>query len=162
MSPPRIPTSVEIEAKQLISPNQRSDLREKAKAEQASGHGVVPAPPEGGASSSSSSGPIVIYDDWKQSDHAHRDLGRPWTGRSRFEVSDGSWREVAHDEFTPRRKPQLLKYQALRVYPSGEVYFNADISIFCYDNKNKQKQKTNQLIGASMQRSSVVLEHQLK
>ena len=33
--PPRIPTPVEVEAKQLVSPNQRSDLRDKAKAERA-------------------------------------------------------------------------------------------------------------------------------
>ena len=93
--PPRIPNPVEVEAKQLISPNQRSDLRDKAKAERAVDRGAVPVPAEGG-------GPIVIYDDWKLSEHAHRDLGRPWTGLTRFEVSDGSWREVVHDE--PRRE----------------------------------------------------------
>ena len=93
--PPRIPTPVEVEAKQLVSPNQRSDLRDKAKAECAVDRGAVPpVPAEGG-------GPIVIYDDWKLDAYAHRDLGRPWTGRSRFEVSDGSWREVVHDK--PRR-----------------------------------------------------------
>ena len=92
--PPRIPTPVEVEAKQLVSPNQRSDLRENVKAEQAVDRGTVPVPAEGG-------GPVVIYDDWKRSDNPHADLERPWTGRSRFEVSDGSWREVVHD--TPRR-----------------------------------------------------------
>ena len=33
--PPRIPTAVEVETKELVSRSQRSDLREKAKAEQA-------------------------------------------------------------------------------------------------------------------------------
>ena len=46
--PPRIPTPVEVEAKQLVSPNQRSDLRDKAKAERAVDRGAVPAPSEGG------------------------------------------------------------------------------------------------------------------
>ena len=45
--------------------------------------------------------PITLAEDWKHGLDAHRVLDRSWTGVSRFEASDGSWREVVHT--TPRR-----------------------------------------------------------
>ena len=45
--------------------------------------------------------PTTLADDWAKDPDATRVLEKPWTGVSRFEASDGSWREVVHT--TPRR-----------------------------------------------------------
>jgi len=61
---------------------------------------------QGPADAFSGAGPVAavrpppetktLADDWIKGPDAHRAFEKPWTGRSRFEVSDGSWREVVH------------------------------------------------------------------
>ena len=39
----------------------------------------------------------VIGDEWMNLDNAHRVLEASWVGKTCFEASDGTWREVTHD-----------------------------------------------------------------
>ena len=56
----------------------------------------------------------VIRDWWKDRNTAHRVLEASWIGKTCFEVSDGTWKEITHNQ--PRRalvarvaaQPQLL------------------------------------------------------
>ena len=65
----------------------------------------------------------VIRDEWKNQNNAHRVLEASWVGKTCFEVSDGTCREVTHDQ--PRRALMTPVGVAVLQLPQGVSWTGA-------------------------------------
>ena len=77
----------------------------------------------------------VIRDEWKNQNNAHRVIEASWVGKTCFEASDGTWREVTHDR--PRRALMTPMGVAVLQLPSGVSWTGARETSVTFINEAK-------------------------